>query len=100
MLWIETPGPGWRCSRGAGRADPPHSLDAHPEPVAAIDRALADARVTLGDVGRELAEIQAVAAVDASYWDASTREGNAGADAWQAVCDFVRTTYGLRLTPH
>ena len=68
---------------------------AHSEPVSAIDRALADARVVLGDVARELGQIQAIAAVNASYWDASTREGNAGADAWQAVCDFVRTTYGL-----
>ena len=67
---------------------------AHPEPVFAIDRALADARVTLGDVGRELAEIQATAAVDASYWQASIPPGNAGADAWLAVCDLVRQTYG------
>ena len=49
------------------------------------------------DVGRGLAEIQASCRGQRELPDRmpSTREGNAGADAWQAVCDFVRTTYGL-----
>ena len=30
-----------------------------------------------------------------SYWASATLTGNAGADAWEAVCELVRRTYGL-----